>query len=93
MLFVEIYASVSDQLSLDSLVIVVNSRIFTVCFQGTNKAFLQHGFAYITFDNIFSRSKASIDAVVYVSFQNFIQDLIYFLVRVFVVLRPSIKFL
>ena len=93
MLFVKIYASVSDQLSLDSLVVVVNSRIFTVCFQGTNKAFLQHGFAYITFDYIFSRSEASIDTVVDVSFQCFIQALLYLMERKCVVLRPSIKFL
>ena len=83
----------SDQFSLDSFVVVVECRVFTVCFQSADKAVLQHGFAYITFDNIFSRGKASIDAVVMVGFQNFIQDLIYLLVRVFVVIRPSIKFL
>ena len=92
MLFVEICVSLkSDKFSLDSLMVVVDSRIFTVCFQGTDEAFFHHNFADIAFDYIFSRSEASIDAVVKVSFQSFVQALQYLFVRKFVVQRPSIE--
>ena len=70
---------------------VVNSWVFTVYSQGTDEALLQHGFAYIAFDNIFCRSEASDNAVVEISFQNFIQALLYLLVSEFIVLGPYIK--
>ena len=82
----------SDQFSLDSFVVVVECRVFTVCFQSADKAFLKHDFAYIAFHNIFSRSEPSIDAVVKVGFQSFIQPHLYLFESEFVVIRPSIKF-
>ena len=93
MIFVEDFVSVSDKFSLYGLVVVVNFRVSTVDFQGTDKALLHHGFVYVTFDYIFRRSKTGIDAVVEVSFQSFVQNLLNLFVRVFVVVRPCIKFL
>ena len=91
MLFVEECNSMPYQFSLDGFMVVIDSWKFTVCFQGTDEALLQHGFAYIAFDDILSWTEASIKAIVEVSFQSFIQALLYLLVREFVVLRPDIK--
>ena len=91
MLFVKECNSISDQFSLYGFMVVINSWVFTVYSQGTDKALLQHGFAYIAFDNIFSRGKANVNAIIEVSFQSFIQALLYLFERKFVVLRPDIK--
>ena len=82
-----------DQFSLNCLMVVVDFRVFIVYFQGTDKALLQHSFAYIAFDYILSSSEASIDAVVEVGLQSLIQALLNLLVSKFVILRPNIEFL
>ena len=71
--------------------VVIDFWVLIVYFQGTNKALLQHSFAYIAFDNVLSCSEASIDAIVEVSLQSLIESLLHLLESNFVVLGPYVK--